>query len=72
VLPSETNFFLVKVGNGQVWRTALLKQGILVRDCASFGLPEYVRLAARTIPDCRKLITTIQTLKQTGELKTNI
>lgn len=72
VLPSKTNFFLVKVGDGQALRTALLRHGILVRDCASFGLPEYVRLAARTIPDCRKFITTIQKLKQTGELKTNI
>jgi histidinol-phosphate aminotransferase len=64
-LPSQTNFFLVRVGNAAVFRQALLKKGILVRDCTSFGLPQYIRLAPRTLPDCRKLIATI---KDTGVL----
>lgn len=63
-LPSDTNFFLVKVGNAPAFRTALLKRGILVRDCTSFGLPEYVRIAPRAMPECQKLISTIQSLKQ--------
>jgi len=62
-LPSQTNFFLVKVGNAAEFRQALLKRGILVRDCASFGLPHYIRLAPRTIAECQRLITTI---KETG------
>ncbi len=66
IVPSKTNFFLVKVGNGKTFQAALLKYGILVRDCTSFGLPEYVRIASRTMPECRKLITTIQALKQGG------
>ena len=63
-LPSETHFFLMKVGNAQEFRAALLKQGMLVRDCASFGLPEYIRIAARTLPECRKLIAAIKALKK--------
>lgn len=55
-IPSQTNFFLVKVGNAAKFRLALLKKGFLVRDCTSFGLPEYIRLAPRTLPECQKLI----------------
>ncbi len=67
-IPSNTNFFLMKVANGKAFRTALLRHGILVRDCTSFGLPEYVRIAPRTMPECQRLITTIQGLK-CGEIK---
>ncbi len=66
-LPSDTHFFLVKVGNARAFRTALLKHGILVRDGTSFGLPEYVRIAPRTMPECQKLIAAIQALKRQGE-----
>lgn len=59
-LPSQTNFFLVEVGNAAGFRQALLKREILVRDCASFGLPDYIRLAPRTLPECQKLITAIK------------
>ena len=62
-LPSDTNFFLVRVGDAKSFRTALLKQDIVVRDCTSFGLPEYVRIAPRTMPECQKLIAAIQALK---------
>ena len=62
-LPSKTNFFLVEVGNGAEFRQALLENGILVRDCASFGLPHYIRLAPRTLPECQRLIGAI---KDTG------
>lgn len=59
-LPSQTNFFLVKVGNATQFRRELLKKGILVRDCTSFGLPQYIRLAPRTLPECQSLITAIK------------
>ncbi len=65
-LPSDANFFLVEVGNAPAFRAALLKHGILVRDCTSFGLPEYVRLAPRTLPECRKLINAIRSVRQEG------
>ena len=68
-IPSETNFFLVKVTNAEDFRTALLKQDLLVRDCTSFELPEYVRIATRTIPECQSLIDAIEAMKKKGELR---
>jgi histidinol-phosphate aminotransferase len=65
-LPSDTHYFLVKVGNAARFRAALLKRGLLVRDGASFGLPEYVRLGTRPLPDCRRLVAAIGEL-QNGE-----
>jgi len=70
-LPSKANYFLVRVGDAGKFRKALLKHGILVRDCSSFGLPDYIRIAPRTMAVCRKLITTIETLKRNGELAYN-
>jgi histidinol-phosphate aminotransferase len=62
-ISSQTNFFLIRAGNATDVRQALLKKGLLVRDCSSFGLPEYIRIAPRSISQCRKLITA---LKETG------
>lgn len=59
-LPSQTHFFLVKVGNATQFRRELLQYGIMVRDCGSFGLPEYIRIATRSSPDCERLIEAIK------------
>ncbi len=59
-LPSQANFFLVKVGDAARFRQALLRKGILVRDCTSFGLPNYIRLAPRTMAECQRLLTAIK------------
>lgn len=61
VVPSQTNFFLMKVSNFAFeFRHALLHLGILVRDCTSFGLPNHIRIAPRTLPECQKLIEAIK------------
>ena len=44
-LPSHTNFLLIPVGDGAAFQRALLHEDCYVRDCASFGLPQYVRIA---------------------------
>ena len=44
VLPSQANFLLVKVNNAAVVCEKLLQEGILVRNTASFGLPEWFRI----------------------------
>ncbi|MFQ5996260.1 MAG: pyridoxal phosphate-dependent aminotransferase [Dehalococcoidales bacterium] len=68
LLPSDANYFLVRVGDAKSFRTVLLRHGLQVRDCTSFALPEYIRIAPRTLPECRKLIDTMAKLKENGEL----
>jgi histidinol-phosphate/aromatic aminotransferase/cobyric acid decarboxylase-like protein len=43
--PSDANFVLVRAPG---LRARLAPHGILVRDCATFGLPDHVRIA---VPD---------------------
>ena len=64
-LPSEAGFFLVKVGDSPDFRRRLLEQKILVRDCTSFGLPGYIRIAPRTPPECQRLIEAIKKIRGT-------
>jgi histidinol-phosphate aminotransferase len=61
-VPSETHYFLVKVGDAGLFQRRLLSENCLVRDCASFGLPGYVRIAPRRMPDCRRLIRAIKSI----------
>ena len=60
---SAVHFFLVPVKNGADFRRRLLEQGILVRDCASFGLPTYVRIATRRPEENERLLAAIRMLK---------
>jgi histidinol-phosphate aminotransferase len=61
-VPSTTHFFLVRVGNGTTCRHALLRHGMLVRDCASFGLPAYIRVATRRPEENARLLTVLKEL----------
>jgi len=62
VIPTSTNFLLIKVGDAKVVRRALLRQGICVRDCTSFGLPQYIRIAMQPMPECRKFIEALRAI----------
>jgi L-threonine-O-3-phosphate decarboxylase len=59
-VPSATHFFLVRVGDGAAFRMALLRRGVLVRDCASFGLPAYVRIATRRPEENDRLLAALR------------
>lgn len=52
-VPTQANFFLVKVGNGKKVYDDLLKQGVIVRPMASYGLGEYIRVTVG-LPDENK------------------
>jgi 5,6-dimethylbenzimidazole synthase len=47
VLPGDANFFLLRTDDARSLRERLLRQGMVVRDCASFGLNDCVRIAVR-------------------------
>ncbi|ASJ14043.1 aminotransferase class I/II-fold pyridoxal phosphate-dependent enzyme [Thermococcus radiotolerans] len=61
---SDANFFIKRVGNPGEFVEALKKHGILVRDCTSFGLPEYVRFSVRK-PEENSVL--IRAFKELGE-----
>lgn len=55
--PSSANFILVDCGIGAASLcSALLRHDILVRDCTSFGLPTFIRVAVRTPEENRLLL----------------
>jgi len=53
---SQTHFFLLPVENGAKFRQNLFREGLQVRDCASFGLSEYVRISPRSRKQNQKLL----------------
>lgn len=63
VTPSRANFLLVRVGDGAALRRALMPHGLVVRDCASFGLPEYIRVACLRREDCERLLAAVERLQ---------
>ncbi|MDE2842820.1 MAG: histidinol-phosphate transaminase [Chloroflexota bacterium] len=60
VLPSAANFLLVEAGAGAKWRERLMSRGMFVRDCASFGLPDCIRIGIRSMPDCQRLAEAVR------------
>jgi len=61
-LPSSANFFLVQAGEKAQLSQKLLRKGIIVRDCTSFGLPQYWRVGVRAPAENRKLIKALRQL----------
>ena len=55
VMPSAANFLLVSVGDGAALRERLRRRGLFVRDGASFGLPDCIRIGIRPLADCQRL-----------------
>ena len=47
-IPSRGNFVCVKVGKGAEIFQRLLKQGVIVRPIAAYGMPEYLRISIGT------------------------
>lgn len=59
-MPSTAGFFLVRTGHAKQLRQRLLvHHHILVRDCTSFGLPDFIRLAARPAADRARLVAAL-------------
>jgi histidinol-phosphate/aromatic aminotransferase/cobyric acid decarboxylase-like protein len=58
-IPSAAPYLLFDAGDAAALRSRLLTRGILVRDCASFGLPGLVRVAARPAPDRERFLAAL-------------
>lgn len=65
VVSSNTNYFLVNVSDASACRSFLMARKLQVRDCASFGLPSYIRVATRLPQDNQKLIAALAEYKRT-------
>jgi histidinol-phosphate aminotransferase len=57
---TSTNYFLLPVGDGAAMRSRLLTQRLAVRDCASFGLPEYIRIAVQQPEANERLLAALE------------
>lgn len=64
--PSDANFVLCDAPTG--FRDKLLAQGIVVRDCASFGLPNHVRVAVPDGAGIDRLSTALDVLANDNDL----
>ena len=56
---SDTAYFLMEVDNATILRERLLMHGVLVRDCSSFGLSRYVRIAVGTTSQNQVLVDSL-------------
>ena len=65
-VPSAVPFFLLPVGNGAAFRHSLLQKNILVRDGASFGLPQHVRIGTRRPEDNARLLAVLGEVAHAG------
>jgi histidinol-phosphate aminotransferase len=55
-VPSQANFVLVKVGDGNEVFKALMARGVIVRAMASYQLPEWIRVTVGTEAQNRRFI----------------
>lgn len=55
-ISSAANFMLVRVGDAHGVRSALMTRGLAVRDCTSFGMPQWIRISVRRPEECRRLV----------------
>ncbi|MEX1018231.1 MAG: histidinol-phosphate transaminase [Litorilinea sp.] len=54
--PTTTNYFLTPTPDPGALRTYLLGKRIMIRDCTSFGLPDFFRVATQTPADNALLV----------------
>jgi len=57
--PSEGNFVLCEVGDGSAVAEAAQEEGVIIRDCSSFGLPACVRVSCGTENETHRAVETL-------------
>jgi len=63
---SDANFYVLDVGpeKASEVKRELLKQGLLVRDCTSFGLPSHIRFSVRQEEENERLMDALDMLNK--------
>ena len=56
---SGGNFVLAEVGDGSAVAEAAQHEGVIVRDCSSFGLPECIRITCGTREDTKRAVEVV-------------
>jgi histidinol-phosphate aminotransferase len=64
---SAGNFVLAEVGDAAAVTDAAQEQGVILRDCSSFGLPECVRITCGTREDTRRAVSTLNEILEVTE-----
>ncbi len=59
-IPSQTNFILVNVGDGEALYEKLLKYGVLVRDMRPWKLDAFIRITVGTRDENKRLIRVLK------------
>lgn len=59
-VPSQANFVMVNVGDGDAVFKALLARGVIVRAMASYQLPAWIRVSVGTAAQNRRFIAELQ------------
>lgn len=60
-IPSQANFILLRVGNGEAVFKNLLTQGVIVRPMGGYEFPEYVRVTVGTMEENQRFIRQLET-----------
>jgi len=58
-VPSHANFVLAEVGAADAVNTALLKQGVIVRPVANYGLPQWLRITVGLPEENTRVLTAL-------------
>ena len=66
-VPTQTNFFLIRVpGGGKYTYESLLPKGVIVRSMESYGLPDYIRINVGLPEENERFIRALQSLLDGG------
>jgi L-threonine-O-3-phosphate decarboxylase len=53
---SDANYYVLAVGDARSMKARLLRHGMLVRDCTSFGLPAHIRFSVKKDEENERLL----------------
>lgn len=65
-VPTEANFFLIKVGDGGGVYEKLLRKGVIVRPMKSYGLGEYIRVTVGLPEENERFVRSLQEVLGAG------